>query len=188
LLKLRTMRPETPSPVCSRYEAKVATRLGSVLRKAKLDELPQLWNVLRGDMSLVGPRPIIPEEYSDKSHYQRLEVRPGITGLWQISKARNNPFDSNPEYDLYYLANWSISLDLWIIWRTALLLLLGKETEIYLAARAVKGDSSLSDVASGGLHAIPWPRRGLPRLLCPDPRSELPIRHSRRRIRATIRR
>jgi lipopolysaccharide/colanic/teichoic acid biosynthesis glycosyltransferase len=143
LIKLRTMSPEMPSHAGTHHQAKEATRLGGVLRRAKLDELPQLWNVFKGDMAIVGPRPIVPEEYSDRSHYQRLEVLPGVTGLWQISKARNELFDESPEYDLFYLANHSFGLDLWLIWRTALFLLFRKETELEMAARIVERASQI---------------------------------------------
>jgi exopolysaccharide biosynthesis polyprenyl glycosylphosphotransferase len=96
------------------------TRVGRLLRESSLDELPQLWNVLRGDMSLVGPRPALPEELemwtSDLHH--RLRVRPGLTGLWQISGRSDASFDSYEHLDLYYTDNWSLARDLWIIVRT----------------------------------------------------------------------
>lgn len=92
------------------------TRTGRFLRKTSLDELPQLWNVLRGDMSLVGPRPEMPfivEDY-DELQMMRLDVKPGITGLWQVSEARKAPIHENVDYDLYYIENQSIFLDLTI--------------------------------------------------------------------------
>lgn len=96
------------------------TRTGSVLRRTSLDELPQLWNVLRGEMSLVGPRPPLPEEVAgyDVWHRRRLSMKPGITGLWQVS-ARDNPdFDQWVERDLEYIDRWSLWLDLKIMART----------------------------------------------------------------------
>jgi exopolysaccharide biosynthesis polyprenyl glycosylphosphotransferase len=94
------------------------TRMGAFLRSTGLDELPQLWNVIIGDMSLVGPRPEMPfivEEYSDLEK-KRLQLRPGITGLWQIYARSNNlPIHRNIEYDLYYIENVSLSLDVMIL-------------------------------------------------------------------------
>jgi exopolysaccharide biosynthesis polyprenyl glycosylphosphotransferase len=93
------------------------TRVGRIIRRYSLDELPQLWNVLRGEMSLVGPRPHPVDEVNhyELHHYRRLDVRPGITGLWQIT-ARNCPsFDLNMHLDLTYIENWSLRLDLRIL-------------------------------------------------------------------------
>jgi lipopolysaccharide/colanic/teichoic acid biosynthesis glycosyltransferase len=96
------------------------TRLGAFLRRSSLDELPQLVNVLRGDMSLVGPRPQSPSEvalYSSRQR-QRLGVRPGMTGLWQVI-ARDDPsFDEWVRLDLEYIQHWSLGLDLKILLRT----------------------------------------------------------------------
>lgn len=96
------------------------TRVGRWLRKYSLDELPQLWNVVRGDMSLVGPRPGLPvevEEYDDVAH-RRLRVRPGMTGLWQVSGRSDLSFDEAIELDCHYVDNWSLALDLQILLRT----------------------------------------------------------------------
>jgi exopolysaccharide biosynthesis polyprenyl glycosylphosphotransferase len=93
------------------------TRVGRIIRRYSLDELPQLWNVLRGEMSLVGPRPHPVDEVNhyELHHYRRLDVRPGITGLWQIT-ARNCPsFDLNMHLDLTYIENWSLRLALRIL-------------------------------------------------------------------------
>jgi len=93
------------------------TRIGRILRKTSLDELPQLWNVLRGEMSLVGPRPIIEDEickYADAYElYSR--VQPGITGLWQVSGRNNTTYDERVELDVFYVRNWSLWLDLYIL-------------------------------------------------------------------------
>jgi len=92
------------------------TGVGKFLRKTSLDELPQMINVLRGEMSLVGPRPEMPfivEEYDDLQ-IQRLSVRPGLTGLWQVSDKRKAPIHENMDYDLYYIQNQSLFLDLTI--------------------------------------------------------------------------
>jgi exopolysaccharide biosynthesis polyprenyl glycosylphosphotransferase len=96
------------------------TRVGSMIRRYSLDELPQLWNVLKGDMSLVGPRPHPVDEVNhyELQHYRRLDVKPGITGLWQIT-ARDCPsFDLNMHLDLTYIENWTLLLDLRILANT----------------------------------------------------------------------
>jgi exopolysaccharide biosynthesis polyprenyl glycosylphosphotransferase len=96
------------------------TRVGRILRKTSLDELPQLFNVLRGDMSVVGPRPPIPYEVESYElwHRKRLDMKPGITGLWQVSGRNRLPFDEMVQMDLYYIENWSLLLDLRIILQT----------------------------------------------------------------------
>lgn len=96
------------------------TKVGVVLRKYSLDELPQLYNVLRGDMSLVGPRPPIAAEVEqyDLSHLRRLDVLPGITGLWQVEARQDPSFDSYISLDTAYVENWSLWLDLKILART----------------------------------------------------------------------
>ncbi|WP_052207232.1 sugar transferase [Sinomonas humi] len=96
------------------------TRLGKVIRKHSIDELPQLLNVLRGEMSLVGPRPPLPTEvvgYDDFAH-RRLLVKPGITGLWQVSGRSNLSWEDALRLDLYYVENWSLTQDLLILART----------------------------------------------------------------------
>jgi exopolysaccharide biosynthesis polyprenyl glycosylphosphotransferase len=96
------------------------TRVGRFLRKWSLDELPQVINVYRGEMSLVGPRPPLPREVENYSseHYCRLRGLPGITGLWQVSGRSDLTFDEMVKLDKYYLDNWSLRLDLWIIAKT----------------------------------------------------------------------
>jgi exopolysaccharide biosynthesis polyprenyl glycosylphosphotransferase len=96
------------------------TRVGRFLRKTSLDELPQLVNVLRGDMTVVGPRPPLPREVAQYEEWQlaRLEVRPGITGLWQVSGRSQLPFDDYVRLDLFYIENWSLAFDLFIIAKT----------------------------------------------------------------------
>ena len=97
------------------------TRVGKILRALSIDELPQLWNILRGDMSLVGPRPALPSEvprWSPELH-GRLAVRPGMTGMWQVSGSRRwHSFDEYARLDLYYVDNWSIWTDLAILVKT----------------------------------------------------------------------
>ena len=96
------------------------TRLGRTLRKYSLDELPQLWNVLVGDMSLVGPRPPLASEvstYEDHVH-RRLYIKPGLTGMWQVNGRSNLSWEDSVRLDLYYVENWSLAGDLIILWRT----------------------------------------------------------------------
>jgi exopolysaccharide biosynthesis polyprenyl glycosylphosphotransferase len=104
------------------------TRVGRFLRRASLDELPQLWNVLRGEMSLVGPRPPLPHEVAnyDVWHRRRLSMKPGMTGLWQIGARRSPEFDRWVEKDLEYIDRWSFWLDLKIIARTVPAMLSGE--------------------------------------------------------------
>lgn len=96
------------------------TRVGRFLRRSSIDELPQLWNVLRGEMSLVGPRPPLPEECANYTSTQlrRLSVIPGITGLWQVTARQDPSFEAYVKYDLEYIADWSIGLDLKILLMT----------------------------------------------------------------------
>lgn len=104
------------------------TKVGRILRKLSIDELPQFWNVLRGEMSIVGPRPALLSEveaYRDW-HRERLRVKPGITGLWQISGRSELSFEEMVLLDVYYIENWSLSLDLKIILRTIPYVLSGR--------------------------------------------------------------
>lgn len=100
------------------------TKIGKFIRKTSMDELPQLFNVFRGDMSLVGPRPPLPREVAEYSAYdkQRLLVTPGCTGLWQVSGRSNVGFEEMVELDLKYIRDRSLLLDIKIILRTILLL------------------------------------------------------------------
>ncbi len=103
------------------------TRIGRVLRRLSLDELPQLLNVLRGDMSIVGPRPPIPYEVEayELWHRKRLDMKPGLTGLWQVSGRNSLPFEEMVRLDLFYIENWSLLLDLKIVLRTLPVMLRG---------------------------------------------------------------
>jgi exopolysaccharide biosynthesis polyprenyl glycosylphosphotransferase len=136
VLKLRTMVPDAEQrlaalmalnnrdggPLFKLERDPRVTRVGSFLRHTSLDELPQLVNVLKGDMSIVGPRPALAKEvaqFDDELRSRRLAVRPGITGLWQ-AEARDNPaFGAYRRLDLFYVENWSIGFDLAILWATA---------------------------------------------------------------------
>ena len=133
LLKFRTMvadaellladlltRNEADGPLFKlRHDPRI-TRVGRWLRRTSLDELPQLWNVLRGEMSLVGPRPPLPSEVAAYEDWQldRLEVRPGLTGLWQVSGRSDLSFDDCVRLDLFYIENWSLAYDLYILAKT----------------------------------------------------------------------
>jgi lipopolysaccharide/colanic/teichoic acid biosynthesis glycosyltransferase len=104
------------------------SRSGSLLRRTSLDELPQLWNVLLGQMSLVGPRPPLPSEVAgyDVWHRRRLSMKPGITGLWQVEARREADFDRWVAMDLAYIDRWSLWLDVKIIVRTIPAVLAGE--------------------------------------------------------------
>jgi len=126
IYKFRTMYADAP-----KYETKPSrsddpriTPVGRFLRKTALDELPQFLNVLRGEMSLVGPRPemsFIVARYG-RREVERLRVKPGITGLWQLEDTRGAPIHENVQYDLYYIQNWSLWLDIKILLRTVIFL------------------------------------------------------------------
>jgi exopolysaccharide biosynthesis polyprenyl glycosylphosphotransferase len=111
---------EVDGPIFKMKDDPRVTPVGRILRRASLDELPQFWNVLRGDMSLVGPRPPLPSEVSQymEWHKKRLEVRPGMTGLWQVSGRSLTSFDEQCLLDIYYIENWSLWLDFKILIRT----------------------------------------------------------------------
>jgi lipopolysaccharide/colanic/teichoic acid biosynthesis glycosyltransferase len=96
------------------------TRVGRMLRRLSLDELPQLWNILRGEMSLVGPRPLIESEDRQVDGWarSRLELTPGLTGLWQVLGRTNIPFDEMVKLDYLYVTNWSLWTDIRLILRT----------------------------------------------------------------------
>lgn len=113
VLKFRTMNTATDESGNLLPVDKRITPLGRILRRFSIDELPQLWNVLKGEMSLVGPRPLL-MEYLDRyspEQMRRHEVRPGITGLAQISGRQHLPFSRRIELDVYYVDNWSLLMD-----------------------------------------------------------------------------
>jgi len=133
VLKFRSMRKdaeekldellplnEVAGPIFKMRDDPRVTRVGKLLRRSSLDELPQLINVLRGEMSLVGPRPPLPDEVAmyEDWHRRRLEASPGITGLWQVSGRSEIPFDEMVMLDIYYIENWSVGMDLNILLRT----------------------------------------------------------------------
>ena len=104
------------------------TPLGKVLRKTSLDELPQLWNVVIGNMGFIGPRPVTQDEltrYGSKVN-SILSVTPGISGMWQISGRSDTGYEERVTLDLYYIQNWSIWLDVWIGIKTVWVVFSGK--------------------------------------------------------------
>jgi Undecaprenyl-phosphate galactose phosphotransferase WbaP len=107
------------------------TRLGAMLRKSSLDELPQLWNIIIGDMSLIGPRPIVDAEVEKygKCFNLYVQVRPGLTGLWQVSGRNDTTYEHRVELDEYYIRNKSLKLDFQILWKTVSVVL--KKTGAY---------------------------------------------------------
>ncbi len=118
---------EADGPIFKMKADPRVTRLGRWLRRLSLDELPQLYNVLRGDMSLIGPRPPLPAEVAEYQewHKRRLEIAPGITGLWQVSGRSELTFDEMALLDIYYIENWSLGLDTKILWQTVPRVLFG---------------------------------------------------------------
>lgn len=96
------------------------TKIGKFLRLTSLDEFPQFWNVLKGEMSVVGPRPLVPEELSKYGHKidTVLKIKPGITGLWQVSGRNDIPYPKRVKIDVYYATSHNWLLDLWIVYKT----------------------------------------------------------------------
>jgi lipopolysaccharide/colanic/teichoic acid biosynthesis glycosyltransferase len=111
---------ETKGPAFKMRDDPRITPCGRRLRRASIDELPQLFNVLRGEMSLVGPRPAPPREVAgyDLWHRRRLSMKPGITGLWQVSSRLDDDFDERAQLDLEYIDRWSLWLDMKIVLKT----------------------------------------------------------------------
>lgn len=144
--KFRSMKPNThnmryeeladqdirkDSPMVKIKNDPRVTRVGRFIRKTSIDELPQLWNVLKGDMSLVGPRPHLPEEVEqyDKHHKFVLSLKPGITGTAQISGRSNLDFEKEIQLDTYYIENWSLWKDIKIILKTFVVVFTGKAAQ-----------------------------------------------------------
>jgi lipopolysaccharide/colanic/teichoic acid biosynthesis glycosyltransferase len=109
------------------------TPIGKFLRCTSLDELPQFWNVLTGDMSVVGPRPLVPEELVKYEHHidKVLAIKPGITGLWQVSGRNDIPYQKRVQIDVYYADRHNIWLDLWIAMKTVTVVLFPKNNGAY---------------------------------------------------------
>jgi len=123
ILKLRTMRADTPDGASHDVGASTITRSGRLLRRTKIDELPQLWNVLIGDMSLVGPRPCLPSQtqlIAERARRGVLALRPGITGVGQLAGLDMSAPVALAEADAAYLARWTLRGDLVMLIQTAL--------------------------------------------------------------------
>jgi exopolysaccharide biosynthesis polyprenyl glycosylphosphotransferase len=118
---------EMSGPVFKMAHDPRITRLGAFIRRTSIDELPQFWNVLRGEMSLVGPRPPIPAETERYARWQlrRLSMKPGITCIWQVSGRNNIDFDTWMKLDLQYIDNWSLLLDVKLLLKTVPVVLMG---------------------------------------------------------------
>ena len=121
-------RNERQGPFFKIHDDPRITRSGKFLRKFSLDELPQFWNVFKGEMSLVGPRPHPLDDYKqyDLHHLRRLEVKPGVTGLWQVTARRDPSFESNLDLDLKYIQNWNLWMDMQILLKTVPTVLYGE--------------------------------------------------------------
>lgn len=106
------------------------TKIGRFLRKYSLDEFPQLWNVLRGEMSLIGPRAYMPSELDDIGEFTEiiLRVRPGMTGWWQVMGRHTTTFQARLKMDEYYISNWSLWMDLYIFYKTYWVVIQGTGT------------------------------------------------------------
>lgn len=130
IFKLRTMIPnaESKGPLLAERGDPRVTRIGRFLRRWSLDELPQIFNVMRGDMSLVGPRPELPQLVANYTPWQRqvLKVLPGVTGFSQIHGRDDLPMDTKLRLDVYYTKHRSLALDAWILWRTFFELISGR--------------------------------------------------------------
>jgi hypothetical protein len=153
------------------------TRVGRFIRETSIDELPQLINVVKGDMSLVGPRPALPEEEEafDEELRDRFEVRPGITGLWQVEARSNAAFNAYRRLDLHYVENWTLSLDLRILLATVEQVVV---TLALLPLRAIRRRPPATDGVRTGAAtataAIPDARAALPAWAAADT-APLPI-------------
>ncbi len=155
LLKFRTLRPARPGErMDPATDERRATPLGRLLRATSLDELPQLWNVLRGDMSLVGPRPLLPAYLAVYTPEQarRHEVRPGLTGWAQVHGRRALPFSRRLALDVWYVDHWSLGLDAWILVRTVAVVALARG--VLPGQRAADVDDlGLAEVLEEATHA-----------------------------------
>jgi sugar transferase EpsL len=125
VFKFRTMSTATDAQGRLLPDKLRLTKIGRLLRRASLDELPQLWNVLAGEMSLVGPRPLLPKYLPRYTVFQRRrhETKPGITGWAQVNGRNRLDWDEKFELDVWYVDHWSLSLDMKILWRTLLTVL-----------------------------------------------------------------
>ena len=131
IIKFRSMKVDKALEAAHDFtrDAERMTPFGKLLRRTKIDELPQLWNVLVGDMSLVGPRPTVKEQTDKYNDYQRqrLNMRPGMTGLAQVNGNVSLTWDERFVYDIEYVNNFSVLLDIKILCKTVLVVIMGEE-------------------------------------------------------------
>ena len=131
IIKFRSMKVDKALEAAHDFtrDAERMTSFGKLLRRTKIDELPQLWNVLVGDMSLVGPRPTVKEQTDKYNDYQRqrLNMRPGMTGLAQVNGNISLTWDERFVYDIEYVNNFSVLLDIKILCKTVLVVIMGEE-------------------------------------------------------------
>ena len=146
LVKFRTMRDATDSSGRVLSDGERLTAVGKILRRTSLDELPEFANIIRGQMSFVGPRPLLVEYLPLYSSEQarRHEVRPGLTGLAQVSGRNALSWDEKFVLDVQYVDNWSLRLDLWILWRTLSMVLTGQgvSADGHATVEPFRGDQS----------------------------------------------
>ncbi len=187
IVKIRSLPTSVPTDA-DKYAVAAAgtTRFGSFVRRTHLDELPQLWLVVFGRMSLVGPRPELPElaatTIDPAFGAVRTVVRPGCTGYWQISPAASGLIGEHPEFDLFYLAHRSVRLDVWLLAQTVCCQLLGRRPRVVhpplwaLRGSAVPRTSvfGAADVADGDVVVIDLPPAAASRpAAVPDPEPAL---------------
>jgi lipopolysaccharide/colanic/teichoic acid biosynthesis glycosyltransferase len=153
LVKFRTMLEAFDAEGNALDEGQRLTRFGWVLRKYSIDELPELWNVLRGEMSLVGPRPLLTEYLQNypRQFRRRHDVKPGITGWAQVNGRHHVTFRERLELDLWYVDHWSVLLDLKIMWRTVWTVLRARDV--------APPDQPIEAVDDLNLHVAVKPRR-----------------------------
>lgn len=137
IYKFKSMTDERDKNGCLLPDKARLTKIGRFIRKTSLDELPQLWNVLKGDMSLIGPRPLLPEylPYYTEIEKLRHSIRPGITGWAQINGRNNLDWDKRLEFDVYYIKNLSFILDLKIFTKTILNIIKKKDVVVALDSK-----------------------------------------------------
>ena len=144
IIKFKTMTDERDADGNLLPDAKRLTKVGAIVRKFSIDELPQLFNVLKGDMALIGPRPLLPEYLPYYTERERLRhtVRPGISGWAQVNGRNNLSWDEKLEHDAYYVEHLSLGMDLRVIFTTINNVLRGKDVNV--VPSAVKGAGKLN--------------------------------------------
>jgi lipopolysaccharide/colanic/teichoic acid biosynthesis glycosyltransferase len=141
LVKFRTMHDACDASGQALPDHARTPAMGRLLRRSRLDELPELWNILRGDMALVGPRPLLPDTIAalGTAGLLRSSVRPGITGLAQVSGNTLLAIEEKLALDLHYVREWSVALDLWIMVQTPLMMIRGERIDSGLLEKAHAG-------------------------------------------------